>query len=133
MRQLARCVLFVTLVVVPFLSAWPTPKDPKVKYDPATETRISGTIDEVKEFDCPVSGTVGYHLVLKMVGGTVVVHVAASKFMKEYEILFEKGQHIEVVGSKVKLENGEEALLAREIIRGQNTYAFRDKQGNPLW
>ncbi len=133
MRQLAPCVLFVTLVVLPLLSAGPTPKEPKVKYDAATEARISGTIEEIKEFDCPVSGTVGYHLALKTAGGAVVVHVAASKFLKEYEILFEKGQHIEVVGSKVKQENGEEAWLAREIIRGQNTYAFRDKQGNPLW
>lgn len=133
MRQLARCVLCMTLVIVPFLAAWPAPKDPKVKYDPATEARISGTIDEVKEFECPVSGTVGYHLSLRTGGGTVMVHVAASRFMREYEVLFEKGQHIEVVGSKVKLEDGEDAFLAREITRGQNTYAFRDKQGNPLW
>ncbi len=133
MRQLARCVLFVTLVVVPFVAASSSQKHPRVKYDLASETRISGTIEEVKEFECPVSGTMGYHLVLKTGGDPVVVHVAASRFMKEYEIFFEKGQHIDVVGSKVKLENGEDAFLAREITRGQNTYAVRDKQGNPLW
>jgi len=133
MLRLARYVIFATLAVVLWGSAWATEKRPKVKYDPATETKISGTIEEVKEFECPVSGTIGYHLVLKTGAGALTVHVAASKFMKEYDILFEKGQHIEVVGSKVKLEGGEDAILAREIVRGQNTFAFRDKQGNPLW
>lgn len=108
-------------------------KPPKVKYDPATEARISGTIEEVQEFECPVSGTIGYHLTLRGGGGVAMVHVAASKFMKDYEITFAKGDRIDVLGSRVKLQNGEDAVLAREIVRGQNTYAFRDKQGNPLW
>lgn len=123
-------VLLLTLLLV---AASAASKTPKVKYDPATETRIGGTIEDVTEFECPVSGTVGYHIALKTDTGLVTVHVAASKFMKDYEITFAKGQRIEVVGSKVKLESGEEAVLAREIKREQNTYAFRDKQGHPLW
>lgn len=128
-----RCVFLITLVGTLLVAVSLAAKAPKVKYDPATETKISGTIEDVKEFECPVSGTVGYHIALKTGDGTVMVHIAASKFMKEYEITFEKGQHIDVVGSKVKLESGEDAVLAREIVRGQSTYAFRDKQGNPLW
>lgn len=133
MTRTARCVLLITLVAVLSVTASPANRAPKVKYNPATEARISGTIEEVKEFECPVSGTLCYHLILKTGDGTVVVHVAASRFMKQYEILFEKGQRIDVVGSKVKLESGEDAILAREIVHGQNTYAFRDKQGDPLW
>lgn len=124
-------LLIVVLLGLPLIAA--PQKPPKVKYDPATETKVSGTIEEVREFECPVSGTIGYHIALKTGDGMAMVHIAASKFMKDYEITFEKGQHIDVVGSKVRLESGEDAVLAREIVRGQSTYAFRDKQGNPLW
>lgn len=133
MLRYRRCVFLITLVGALLVAAALAQKAPKVKYDLATETKISGTIDDVKEFQCPVSGAVGYHIALKTGDGVVMVHVAASKFMREYEITFDKGQHIDVVGSKVKLESGEDAVLAREIVRGQSTYAFRDKQGNPLW
>ncbi len=130
--QTLRYASFIVLVCA-LLSAPSTAQKVKVKYDPATETKVSGTIEEVKEFQCPVSGTVGYHIVLKSGDGTVVAHVAGAKFMKQYEIVFEKGEHIDVVGSKVRLQSGEDALLVRQITRGQNTYAFRDKQGSPLW
>jgi hypothetical protein len=128
-----RCVFLVTLVAGLLATSLLAQKAPKVKYDPATEVKMSGTIEEVKNFECPVSGTMGFHIVLRSGGQTQIVHVAASKFMKDYEIVFEKGERIEVLGSKVKLESGEDAILAREITRGQNTYAFRDKQGKPLW
>lgn len=127
------CVLLMTLLAAALVPRPLAQNGAKIKYDPATETKISGTIDEVKEFRCPVSGTMGYHIALKTGDGVVMVHVASSKFMKDYEIAFEKGQHVDVVGSKVRLESGEDAVLAREIARGQSTYAFRDKQGTPLW
>ncbi len=126
-------VVAVLLAVLILPAASLAQKVPKVKYDPATETKISGTIEEVKEFQCPVSGALGYHLVLKTGGQPDVVHVAASKFMKEYEITFAKGDQVQVVGVKVKLESGEDAILAREIVRGQSTFTFRDKAGKPLW
>ncbi len=128
--RLVLLVAMVSALLVPPLLAQ---KAPRVKYDPATEVRFSGVIEEVKNFECPVSGTMGFHIVLRSGDQPQVVHVAATKFLKDYEITFEKGDRIEVLGSKVTLESGETAILAREIKRGQNTYAFRDKQGNPLW
>ena len=133
MLRSSRCALLMVLAGVLLAATSWAQKGPKVKYDPATEVKVGGTIDEVKEFECPASGTMGYHISLKTGDGVVMVHVASSKFMKDYEINFEKGQHIDVVGSKVKLPNGEDGVLAREILRGQSTYAFRDKQGTPLW
>lgn len=129
----SRSVFLIAMVSVLLVAAAPAERTPRVKYDPATETKVNGTIEDVQQFECPVSGTVGYHIALRTDAGAVMVHVASTKFMKEYEIAFQKGEEIEVLGSKVKMANGEEALLAREIKRGQNTFTFRDKQGNPLW
>jgi hypothetical protein len=37
-----------------------------------------------------------------------------------------------VVGSTVTYE-GHEAMIAREITRGDQTFAFREPGGKPLW
>jgi DNA/RNA endonuclease YhcR with UshA esterase domain len=100
------------------------------KYDPATEVTVKGVIEEVKDFQCPVSGGVGAHIILK--GNDEVIHLALSKFLKEYEFTFAKGDEVEVVGSKVTMD-GKPTILAKTVIRGQNTYNFRDAKGNPLW
>ncbi len=134
MKSCVRLVVrFAMLGLVLFAVAAAAQKASKVPYDPSTEAKIKGEIEEVKEFECPVSGTLGFHIVLKAPDHTYTVHVAAAKFIKEYEITFAKGDQVVVVGSKVKLADGQEAILAREITRGQSTYAFRDKTGRPLW
>ncbi len=132
MLRSLRCMLILVIVagVVTLALGGPAPK---VKYDPATETKVSGTIEDVQEFQCPVSGTIGFHISLRSGDRVQTVHVAASKFLRDYEIHFEKGEKIEVTGSRVKLDTGEEGILAKEIKRGQNIFAFRDKEGKPLW
>jgi hypothetical protein len=47
-------------------------------------------------------------------------------------MVFARGDKVEVVGSKVKF-NGSDAIIARELTRGQDTFTFRDKDGKPVW
>jgi hypothetical protein len=102
------------------------------KYDFAAETKIKGTIEEVKDFECPVSGGLGAHLVLKSGDKPVIVHLALSKFLKEYDFSFKKGEEVEVIGVRTKLDE-QDAILARQVIRGNSTFTFRDNKGKPLW
>ncbi|HEU5337186.1 MAG TPA: hypothetical protein VFU27_14540 [Terriglobales bacterium] len=103
------------------------------KYDKATEVKLKGSVVEVRDYDCPISGTMGSHLTLKVQdGSTIELHLAATKYMKSYEMVFSKGDEIEVLGSKVKF-NGGDTVLAREITRGQDSFVFRDEKGKPVW
>jgi hypothetical protein len=103
------------------------------KYDPATETNFKGTVDEVRDRECPVSNGMGAHVVLKMADGkTIEVHLATTKFVKSYELAFSKGDQLEVTGTKVKFE-GVDTIFAREVKRGGDTFVFRDKDGKPIW
>lgn len=103
------------------------------KYDPATEATYKGTVEEITDRVCPVSGGMGSHLLLKLADGkTIEVHLATTKFVKMYELVFAKGDQIEVTGSKVKFE-GVDTIFAREIKRGTDTFVFRDKDGKPIW
>lgn len=103
------------------------------KYNPATEVTLKGVVTEVTERNCPVSGGMGEHFVLKMADGkTIEIHVATTKFVKTYELVLNKGDELEVTGSKVNFE-GVETIFARELKRGQDTFVFRDKDGKPVW
>src|SRR5215467_7829065 len=91
------------------------------KYDPATEITVKGTVDEVRDRQCAVSGGMGAHVILKMNDGkTIEVHLAPRKFVKTYELVFNKGDEIVVTGSKVKFEDLD-TIFAREVKRGNDT------------
>ncbi len=103
------------------------------KYDPASEVTFKGTVEEVKDRQCPVSGGMGSHLMLRLSPSkTIEVHLATTKFVKAYDLVFNKGDVVTVVGTKVQFE-GVETIFAREVTRRDATFTFRDKDGAPIW
>jgi DNA/RNA endonuclease YhcR with UshA esterase domain len=107
--------------------------EPVPKYDKSTEAVFKGTVDDVKDRECPVTGGMGSHLMLKVTdGGTIEVHLALTKFVNQYELVFHKGDVLEVTGVKLKFE-GVDTIFARKIKRGQDEFLFRDGDGKPLW
>lgn len=103
------------------------------KYNLATEAVFKGTVQEVRDRQCPVSGGMGSHVILKLEDGTTIeVHLASTKFVKEYDLTFNVGDQLEVTGSKVVFE-GVDTIFAREVKRGNDVYVFRDKAGKPVW
>ncbi len=103
------------------------------KYDRAAEATFKGTVEDIKDRQCPVSGGMGSHLILRLsTGNTIEVHLATTKFVKTYDLVFNKGDVVTVVGMKVQFE-GVETVFAREVMRGNATFVFRDKDGTPIW
>jgi DNA/RNA endonuclease YhcR with UshA esterase domain len=103
------------------------------KYDRTAEATFRGTVEEVRNRQCPVSGGLGSHLILKLsTGNTIEVHLATMKFVKTYDFVCNKGDVVTVVGMKVQFE-GVETIFAREVTRGCETFLFRDKDGTPIW
>lgn len=101
-------------------------------YDQATEQIFAGVVVATRDYSCPVSGTMGSHIILKGSSADIEVHLAPARFMKQYEIAIAKGDQVTVVGSKITYE-GKPALIARMVIIGRDTYNFRDAKGTPLW
>jgi DNA/RNA endonuclease YhcR with UshA esterase domain len=103
------------------------------KYNHAAEAVFKGTVEEEKDFVCPVSGGMGSHIVLKLSDGkTIEVHLATAKWVKMYDLVLSKGDEVEVTGVKVSFE-GVDTIFAREVKRGNDVFVFRDKDGNPVW
>jgi DNA/RNA endonuclease YhcR with UshA esterase domain len=136
----SRIIILILTVVALLLAITPAvvgqKSEPGVtvpKYDPAAEATFKGTVEEVRDRQCPVSGGMGSHLILRLSADkTIEVHLASTKFVKTYELVFSKGDVVTVVGTKVQFE-GVETIFAREVTRGSETFVFRDKDGRPIW
>jgi hypothetical protein len=103
------------------------------KYDSAAEAAFKGTVEEVKDRQCPMSGGLGSHLILRLSPNkTIEVHLATTKFVRNYDLVFNKGDVVTVIGAKVQFE-GVETIFAREVTRGTETFTFRAKDGTPIW
>ncbi len=108
------------------------PKQRAPKYSAATEIAVEGSVQEVRQFWCPINGDQGTHLILKTDAGFIEVHVAPVRYLQGNGVTFSKGDRIEAVGSEIGYE-GHDAMIARKITRGDQTFAFRQVDGRPLW
>jgi DNA/RNA endonuclease YhcR with UshA esterase domain len=101
-------------------------------YATENEVTVQGNIEQVNEYKCPVTGTIGSHLTVAVEGGNTEVHLAPTKFLKDYEITFKVGESVKIVGVKLTFD-GKPAMLARSVSVGRETFIFRDSKGRPLW
>jgi hypothetical protein len=101
------------------------------KYDPQTEMKTKGVVEEINVL------TVGSRkdfteLVLKNGDDKLHIYVCPKPFQDEMGITFTKGDEIAVTGSKVK-QDSSDVILAREMTKGSDTLMFRDDKGKPVW
>ena len=117
--------------LVASLFAQKTSKPSPPKYDLHTEVKIKGTIDEVK---LPPKGSEKeiVHLLVKSGAESVDVYLCPKSFFDDMGMDFSKGDEITLTGSRVK-QGEAELLLAREVVKGNNTFVLRDAKGDPVW
>ena len=101
------------------------------KYDKTTEVKLSTTVQDVKTET--VNAQERIFLVIKDGADTLEVYVAPKAYLVDMSTEFAKGDQLEITGSKVKNDAGTSLILAREVIKGNNTVVLRDKAGEPVW
>jgi DNA/RNA endonuclease YhcR with UshA esterase domain len=133
MKNLKIIVGVVTVVLIVLLTAVTSRKQPdSLAYSAANEITAAGTVEDVQEFYCPVTDDRGTHVVLKTDRGTILVHVAISRFLRDQKFAIQPGDRWQVTGAKIRFQ-GKEGMIAREIIRGDEIFTVRDTAGKPLW
>jgi hypothetical protein len=105
-----------------------------MRYDPATEVTLKGTVEEVREMDCPECprGTKGTHITLKTGDRSYDVHLGPTSYLADQKFTVAKNDPVAVTGSKIK-QGDAEVVLAREATKGDQTITLRDAQGVPAW
>ena len=101
------------------------------KYDPATETKFKGIVEQLKIVP-PSGGKPAAYLVVKSAPDSVEVFLCPKSFLDEMGVGLKPGDEIQVTGSKVK-QDGADLILAREVIKGDDTLTLRFKDGKPAW
>jgi hypothetical protein len=99
------------------------------KYDLQTETKMKGTVDEVR---LPPSTKEIVHLLVKTETDTLDVYLCPKSFLDDMGVTFAKGDQITFTGSKVK-QGDADLILAREVVKGNDTLVLRDAKGKPVW
>ena len=127
--RMPRMVLSFPAILL--LSAFSLAQNATPKYDTSTETKIKGTIEDLK---IPEKGHEKeiVHLTMKDGDQNLDIYVCPKSFMDDMGVTFSKGDEITFTGSKVK-QDGADMMLAREIVKGQDTLVFRDDKGKPVW
>jgi hypothetical protein len=101
-------------------------------YNPATVETVSGTVENIDKVT-PMKGMhSGIHVLLKTDKETISVHLGPDWYIERLDTKIEKGDAIEVKGSRVSF-SGKPAMIAAEIKKGENVLVLRDNAGIPAW
>lgn len=121
---------FALLCTVPLLAQKSHEANPP-KYDVRTETKLKGTVEEVR---LPPKGSEkeAAHLLVKTGADTADVYLCPASFLDDMGVSFSKGEEIALTGSKVK-QGETDLILAREVVKGTDTLVLRDEKGKPVW
>jgi len=74
----------------------------------------------------------GIHLVLKTDKEIIAVHLGPEWYIERQDVTLEKGDKVEVKGSRVTF-NGKPAIIAAELKKGDSGLILRDSAGVPAW
>jgi hypothetical protein len=131
-KILFRVALSLLLWVTPGLSQKTQPENSSLpKYDLQAEMKTKGVIDEVNLMSVGTRKDFT-ELIIKNGDEKIHIYVCPKPFEEEMAISFSKGDQVDVTGSKVKHE-GADVILARELVKGEETLLFRDAKGTPVW
>jgi hypothetical protein len=101
-------------------------------YNPATVENVSGVVESVDKIT-PMKGmNSGIHIMLKTDKETISIHVGPEWYIERQDVKLEKGDKIEVKGSRVTF-SGKPAIIAAEVKKDDRTLVLRDGSGIPAW
>jgi hypothetical protein len=101
-------------------------------YNPATVETVSGVVESVDKIT-PMNGMYsGIHLVLKTDKEAIAIHLGPEWYIERQDVKIEKGDKIEVKGSRITFES-KPVIIAAECKKGDGVLVLRDSSGVPAW
>lgn len=101
-------------------------------YDPKTVETFEGEVVSVDQITPHEGMGYGVHLRLKTATETIDVHLGPGWYIEHQDTKIARKDEIKVKGSRVTFE-GEPAVIAAEVRKGNETLVLRDANGVPMW
>lgn len=103
-------------------------------YNPNMEVVFSGEISKIEEVEKPKGMSPGIHMTVTGDDPCTLspIHLGPAWYINNQETRLKVGDKVEIAGSKVEID-GAQAIIAREVRRGDEVLMLRDKAGVPFW
>jgi len=101
-------------------------------YDPAQAEVITGEIVTVKDVEFNSGKMMGTGVELKSDGQTVLVYLGPHMYVDLQNVRINVGDNVVIKGVRALL-NGQQAVIAGEVRKGDEVLRLRDDNGVPLW
>ncbi len=103
-----------------------------VPYDAATETTIRGTVENIQVYARPDMVVTTHATIRTPAGESVTVELAPRSYLAQQQLTLNRGDEVQITGARVQYET-DEAMVARQLIKGGRTYTLRSAEGTPQW
>src|SRR3989304_3561300 len=103
-------------------------------YNPGTVETIEGEVVSVENImPMKMKGMqTGVHLMVSTGKETISVHLGPARYMENQDLKIEQKDKVGIRGSRITYE-GKPAIIAAEIMKGEDTLRLRDEAVFPVW
>jgi len=102
-------------------------------WDAGTVGTLKGQVAAVERYVPGRGGTAyGLRLTMKTDRETISVILGPAWYIEAQQFKFEPGDTVEVKGSRMSVQ-GQPAMIAAEVKKGDKSLKLRNETGNPLW
>jgi hypothetical protein len=102
-------------------------------WDAGTVETLKGQVVTVEKYVPGRGGTVfGLRLTMQTDSESVSVILGPAWYIEAQQFKFEPGDTLEVKGSRMSAQ-GQPAMIAAEVKKGDKSLKLRNETGNPLW
>ncbi len=101
-------------------------------YDVNSVITVTGMVEKVEKRPGKAGSFFGVHLMLKTEKESFDVHLGPEWFVEDGESKFLINDKVKVTGSRI-MYKGRPAIIAKEIVKGDDVLKLRDDRGFPSW
>jgi hypothetical protein len=113
--------------------AWGLAAQPSDLFDPETMARFDGQVISIEEVSPDKELTPGTYVLLKTNEGNMSVRLGPADYLKRQGFTIRPYDRLEVMGSKVKIEEDRKGIIATKAKSGEKSIALRTPSGKPVW
>ena len=101
-------------------------------YNPKAVETINGKVLTVDSFTSRHRMSHGIHLQVETANETIAVHLGSAWYLDNQKIEIKPNDTVKVTGSRIRFD-GEPAIIAAQITKGDTTVKLRDENDFPVW
>ncbi|MEO0970593.1 MAG: hypothetical protein AAFX80_20270 [Cyanobacteria bacterium J06639_18] len=102
------------------------------RYNTKTVETIKGKVLRLDYLTSRYRMSDGLHLQFQTTNEVIPIHLGSYWYLENQEIEIKPNDTLKIIGSRISFD-GQAAIIAAQIKKGETTVKLRDKNGFPMW